>query len=91
MVKHQDGVGASNDYNGYTVQTIENLFDFVSSQSNVVNSKLEQIKAAGSQISISDMFELQIKMNRLSQLSEMSTSVVSAANSSIMSMARNVK
>ncbi|MBV9942226.1 MAG: DUF5407 family protein [Solirubrobacterales bacterium] len=42
-------------------------------------------------ISISDMFEMQMLMNRLSQLSEMATSVASATNSAIASMARNVK
>jgi len=42
-------------------------------------------------INITDMFEMQMLMNKLSQLSEMSTSVISAANSAISSMARNVK
>ena len=42
-------------------------------------------------ISITDMFEMQMLMNKLSQLSEMSSSVISAANSAISSMARNVK
>ncbi|MBV9941051.1 MAG: DUF5407 family protein, partial [Solirubrobacterales bacterium] len=36
-------------------------------------------------------FEMQMLMNRLSQLSEMATSVASATNSAIASMARNVK
>jgi hypothetical protein len=56
-----------------------------------VQKKLESIKAKGDNINIIDMFELQMKMNRLSQLSEMSTSIMSAANSAISSMARNVK
>jgi len=42
-------------------------------------------------VSITDMFEMQMLMNKLSQLREMSSSVVSAANSAISSMARNVK
>lgn len=42
-------------------------------------------------IRISDMFKMQMLMNRLSQLSEMSSSVVSASNSAISNMARNVK
>ena len=37
------------------------------------------------------MFEMQMLMNHLSQLSEMATSVVSASNSAIADMARNVK
>lgn len=56
-----------------------------------VQKKLESIKAKGENINVIDMFELQMKMNHLSQLSEMATSVMSAANSSISSMARNVK
>lgn len=40
---------------------------------------------------VADMFAMQMLMNHLSQLSEMSTSVVSAANSAISSMARNIK
>jgi hypothetical protein len=42
-------------------------------------------------ISVVDMFRLQMLMNRLSQLSEMSGSIMSASNSAIMSLARNVK
>jgi hypothetical protein len=53
--------------------------------------KLELLKARRSSISIADMFDMQMLMNHLSQLSEMSTNVVSAANSAIMSMALNVK
>jgi hypothetical protein len=42
-------------------------------------------------MSIADMFDLQMAMNKLQQFSEMSTSVLSAMNGSINSMARNVK
>lgn len=42
------------------------------------------------EVSIVDMFEMQMLMNSLSQMSEMSTSVMSAANSAISSMARKV-
>jgi hypothetical protein len=53
-------------------------------------SKIAMIRSKGSAMSISDMFDLQMAMNRLSQLSEMSTSVISAMNSTITSMAKNV-
>jgi hypothetical protein len=56
-----------------------------------VMKKLEELKQAGDQISVVDMFEMQMLMNKLSQLSEMATSVVSASNAAIASMARNVK
>ena len=56
-----------------------------------VQAKLELLKKRGEQISVVDMFEMQVLMNHLSQLSEMSTSILSATNSAIASMARNVK
>ena len=67
------------------------LFSYVADQTDVVNQKLATLKSAGSSLSITDMFEMQMKMNRLSQISEMSTAVVSAASGSITSIARNVK
>ena len=67
------------------------LLEVVAQETHNAQSKLESIQAAGSAISITDMFEMQMRMNRLSQYSEMSTSVVSAANTAIGSIARNVK
>jgi hypothetical protein len=42
-------------------------------------------------IRIADVFETQMLLNRLSHLSEMSTSIISASNSAISSLARNIK
>jgi hypothetical protein len=70
---------------------ISPLFDAVTNATEDVKKKLKILQGKGSNISIADMFEMQMLMNRLSQLSEMSTSVVSASNSAISSMARNVK
>ena len=57
-----------------------------------VQRQLEALTANDDKnISIADMFEMQMLMNHLSQLSEMSTAVVSAANTAISSMARGVK
>jgi hypothetical protein len=55
-----------------------------------VKKKLDALTSSEG-ISISDMFEMQMLMNHLSQLSEMMTSIASATNSAIASMARNVK
>ena len=70
-------------------------FDFlkgvVNDATQQVKKKLEEIKNNKSAISIGSMFEMQMLMNHLSQLSEMSTSVISSMNSSVSSMARNVK
>ena len=67
------------------------LLDIVNSATFSAKNMLAILKARRSSISIADMFNMQMLMNHLSQLSEMSSSVVSAANSSIASMARNIK
>lgn len=70
-------------------------FDFlrkvVNDATQQVKTKLDKIQKNNSAISIGDMFEMQMLMNHLAQLSEMSTSVISSMNSSVSSMARNVK
>jgi hypothetical protein len=70
---------------------MDDLFRSIQSATLDVERKLEELRKKGDQISIVDMFEMQMMMNKLSQLSEMSTSVMSATNSAISSMARNVK
>jgi hypothetical protein len=88
------GGGASSPFQGNQVETAFNinfLITMVNSASVSAKSKLEILQARRSAISIADMFDMQMLMNHLAQLSEMSTSIVSAANTSIMSMARNVK
>lgn len=47
--------------------------------------------AAKSGVGIVEMMQMQLLMNQLSQLSEVATGVVSASNTSLMSMARGVK
>jgi len=76
------------DQSGFSVT---DLFSLVNTATTSAKAKLLQIQSRGSAISIGDMFEMQMLMNHLSQLSEMSTSVVSASNTAISSMARNVK
>lgn len=68
----------------YLIEAIEDL-------TNVAKSKINYIRSQRSAMSIADMFDLQMAMNKLSQFSEMSTSIISAMNTSINSMARNVK
>jgi hypothetical protein len=67
------------------------LFSLINTATLSAKQKLIQMQQRQSSISIADMFEMQMLMNHLSQLSEMSTSVVSASNTAISSMARNVK
>jgi hypothetical protein len=56
----------------------------------VAKSKIAMIRSKRSSMSIADMFDLQMAMNRLSQLSDMSTSVIQAMNNSVSTMAKNV-
>jgi len=78
----------SNVQSGFSVKS---LFQVINNATASAAAKLSSIKSRRSAISIGDMFEMQMLMNHLSQLSEMSTSVVSASNSAIASMARNLK
>lgn len=71
--------------------SVQDLFSLVNTATASAKAKLLEIQSRRSAISIGDMFEMQMLMNHLSQLSEMSTSVVSASNTAISSMARNVK
>jgi len=70
-----------------------NVGDLMNSSSTATDAARDKLSAMGSKdaISIGDMFEMQMLMNHLSQLSEMSSSVVSASNNAIGGMARNMK
>ncbi|CDZ80871.1 hypothetical protein BN1013_01394 [Candidatus Rubidus massiliensis] len=70
---------------------IKSLITVVNDQTTRVRERLEQIQSNRDTISIADMFEMQMEMQNLSQLSEMSTSSVTASHQAISSMARNVK
>lgn len=81
-------------FEGQNVQSgfsVAALFKVINNATISAQAKLSSIKNRRSSISIGDMFEMQMLMNHLSQLSEMATSVVSASNSAIADMARNVK
>ena len=88
MAQDLTRMSGDNIQSGFGVQS---LFKIVSDATVSAKSKLLEIKNRRSAISIGDMFEMQMLMNHLSQLSEMSTNVVSASNSAISSMARNIK
>lgn len=80
-----EGIGIQS---GFGVQT---LFNILNAATVSAKTKLLEIKNRRSAISIGDMFEMQMLMNHLSQLSEMSTAVVAASNTAISSMSRNIK
>ncbi|MFN4174981.1 MAG: DUF5407 family protein [Parachlamydiaceae bacterium] len=85
---------STTEFTGDNIQSgfsVSDLFRILNDATASAKTKLLEIKNRRSAISIGDMFEMQMLMNHLSQLSEMSTSVVSAANSAIQRMAQNVK
>lgn len=85
---------STTQFQGDNIQSgfsVTDLFKILNDATASAKTKLLEIKNRRSAISIGDMFEMQMLMNHLSQLSEMSTSVVSAANSAIQRMAQNVK
>jgi len=82
---HFSGLGAQSGFG------VQGLFAIVNNATVSAKAKLLEIQNRRSAISIGDMFEMQMLMNHLSQLSEMSTSVVAASNSAITSMSRNIK
>lgn len=67
------------------------LFDLVNDAVKEATTQMEEIKKKQDKVQIGDMFQMQMLMNHLSQLSEMATNIVSASHSSIMSMTRGVK
>lgn len=77
-----------NKQSGFSVKA---LFSVINNATKSAQTKLSAIQGNRSAISIGDMFEMQMLMNHLSQVSEMATSVVSASNSAINDMTRNIK
>ena len=71
--------------------SLNDLVQIIDNSTASAQAKITDIQNRASAVSIGDMFEMQILMNNLSQLSEMSTAVVSASNSCIKTMAQNVR
>ncbi|MCB1213429.1 MAG: DUF5407 family protein [Chlamydiia bacterium] len=67
--------------------SMDALIEIVEKTTVSAKRKLEAIRDRKSAISIADMFDMQMLMNHLSQMSEMSTAVVHASNSLIVKMA----
>jgi len=74
---------------------IDKLFKYIEAGQDGVDKKIDDLgKTAGKEggtISIPEMMKLQVMMNRLSQLSEMTSSTLAALNSAINRSAQNIK
>lgn len=66
------------------------LVDEIERLTQIAKSKIAAIRSKRSAMSIADMFDLQMAMNKLSQFSEMSTSIIAAMNTACTSMARKI-
>ncbi len=86
-----DALRADEDALSSDTVNLADLTAQISAADQQVQDKLAAMQAKGDSVSITDMFEMQMLMNTLSQLSEMSSAVVAASNSAVASMARNVK
>lgn len=73
----------TNVQSGFSVAV---LFSAIHNASVSAKAKLSAIRSRTSAISIGDMFEMQMLMNHLSQLSDMASSVVSASNTALQKM-----
>jgi len=70
------------------------LLTNINELTEVVADKIDAFRSQDGEkkeMSIAEMFDLQLAMNKLSQLTEMSTGVVSGMNMAIASMSRNLK
>ncbi|RDB31819.1 DUF5407 family protein [Candidatus Similichlamydia laticola] len=71
---------------------VTRLFQIIGSQGKVVTDKILSIENNGSgNLSIATMFELQLKTQRLCQMTEMGTSLTTAISGCLQSIARNTK
>lgn len=71
---------------------IDDLLKFVDSYTARVKQQMDQLSEADAEsIGIGAVFEMQMMMNKLSQASEMCSSVVNASNQAINTMARAIK
>lgn len=67
------------------------LVDMINSLGIDVKSKIVSIRSKKSSMSIADMFDLQAAVQKLSQFTDMSSSVVASINGSIGNLSRNMK
>jgi hypothetical protein len=70
---------------------MQELLAGLDEQTQAAMELLKTIKQRGQDVSIGEMFEMQMVMNKLTQFSEMSSSVQAAIHGALLSVARNMK
>ena len=67
------------------------LTDEIQRMSEDVNAQIATIKTRTAGVSIGEMFDMQAKMNKFTQFSELTTNTVAGMNGAISSVLRNLK
>lgn len=67
------------------------LVTIVQGANQSVKTKLAQITDAGSTVSIANMFDMQMLMNRLTHATELGSNVIKGGHDALSAMLRNVK
>lgn len=70
--------------------SVQDLFELVNASTDAL-AKLQDIRQNATDVNIGDMFEMQLLLNHLSQLSERITAIISVANDAIASQCRNCR
>lgn len=77
------------EYQGFKVEDLQGT---ITDAEGIVIDKLKAIKEkASDEINIGDMFDMQWMMNKFSQLTELTSSVLASAHGAIQAMTRNIK
>lgn len=63
----------------------------VENQHVLVKQQLDHIKSRKDNVSVGDMFDMQMMMNKFNQLCELASSMASAMHQATFAIARNVK
>lgn len=71
--------------------SVSDLTSVLADEEAKVVEGLNALKENSENISITQMFDFQLAMNKFAQVSEMSTSVANSTHQAINSMARNIK
>ncbi|MDB2613772.1 DUF5407 domain-containing protein [Chlamydiales bacterium] len=83
--------GGNANWTGDNSLAIKDLVDIIDNATKSAKDQIDHINSLESAVSIGDMFAMQITMNHLAQLSEMSSSVMAASHGAIKVMAQNTR
>lgn len=74
---------------GFQIEKLQNII--IDAEAVVIEKLIKMKNKSQDEINIGDMFDMQWMMNKFSQLSEMTSSLVAAMHQAVSSMNRNIK